>query len=57
MDNPTLTRKLKAMAKHASIADNDEFIDGCTGASGRCCGMTATEFHRTMIDAMKYRGN
>lgn len=36
-----------------SEIDNDEFLDGCTGTGGVCVGMTAKEFHLSMVQSIK----
>lgn len=36
--------------------DNDQFIDSCLGGSGSAKGMTADEFHKSMIESMRIQG-
>lgn len=33
--------------------DNDTFIDAVDGGCGAACGMTADEFHKSMMDRMQ----
>lgn len=33
--------------------DNDSFIDACDGGAGEASGMTADEFHQSMLEALK----
>jgi hypothetical protein len=33
--------------------DNDEFIDRCDGGAGLCDGMSAKEFHKSMIECIE----
>ena len=36
--------------------DNDQFIDAVAGGAGVATGMTAEEFHDSMIHAIKFSG-
>ena len=33
--------------------DNDQYIDGMDGGCGSSSGMTADEFHKSMVEAIK----
>jgi hypothetical protein len=39
-----------------SEVDNDTFIDACACGTGPSSGMTAGEFHRSMLESMKIVG-
>lgn len=36
-----------------SDVDNDSFIDACDGGAGAAAGMSAEEFHQSMISSME----
>lgn len=44
---------IEVYGKRPSDIDNDEFIDTCAGGSGASNGMSAHEFHKSMVDAIK----
>lgn len=43
---------IEVYGKRPSDIDNDAFIDTCGGGSGESSGMSADEFHQSMIDAL-----
>lgn len=40
-----------------SDLDNDLYLDACTGTGGVCAGMTAKEFHESMVEALAEKNN
>lgn len=56
VESEIYTYSIQKYGVEPSEINNDEFIDSCTGGTSGGGGMTAKEFHDSMINAMDVAG-